>query len=88
MNMTLLHLVVNRRSYFLATICARWRSSCCLSSGVNSTPKSSGSKIGRISTSRRLLPQVFRQSWYAGLDGIAHEAGKDLSALGAGVSRV
>jgi len=39
MNMNFLHLVVDRRAYLLPTICARWRSSCCLSSGVNSTPE-------------------------------------------------
>src|SRR5688572_30039307 len=38
-------------SYFLAVICARSRSSCSLSSGVSSGPKSSVSKTWRISTS-------------------------------------
>src|SRR5439155_3515034 len=39
------------RDYFFAAICARRRSSCFRSSGVNSAPKSSASNTWRISTS-------------------------------------
>src|SRR5207245_702587 len=39
------------RGYFLAATCLRRRSSCSLSSGVSSAPKSSASNTWRISTS-------------------------------------
>ena len=39
-----------RAGYWLASTCARSRASCSRNSGVNSSPKSSASKTGRIST--------------------------------------
>jgi hypothetical protein len=42
---------INGVYFFLDSSCSRRRSSCSLSSGVNSSPKSSASNTGRISTS-------------------------------------
>ena len=47
-----------RAGYWLASTCARSRASCSRSSGVNSSPKSSASKTGRISTTPSLPGRV------------------------------
>jgi hypothetical protein len=55
------HHFIRRCNYFFLSICARRRSSCSLSSGLNSAPKSSASNSWRISISDSVPGKGFGQ---------------------------